>query len=96
MSIFLNKISPDKVKVAQFMKEIHKDRKNENILKNKEEKKEADLRRLKNESNKKNRAIEVKRRAMFRSKPKTIVKKKSNSNKKTQDELDRQYYIGIY
>lgn len=82
--------------VNKYSKEIQKERQNLKIKKNLKEQREIELKRQKNESNKKSRVIEIKRRAVFRSKPKTIKKKVSNDNKLSQEDIDKQYYIGIY
>lgn len=81
--------------ITKIAKDIQKERKNENIQKNKEEQLELE-RKKKNESSKKNRIIEIKRRAMQRSKPKVMKKKVTNNNKLSQEDIDKQYYIGIY
>jgi hypothetical protein len=81
--------------VNAFIKEIQKDRKSQNIEKKKIEQIEANLQRQKNESKNKNRIIEVKRRAMQRSKPKVIKKKISNNNKLSEEDKAKLYYIGI-
>ena len=68
--------------ITGFIKDITKERKFQNLeQKKKQEMIKANKQRENNESKNKNRIIEVKRRPMMRSKPKTIKKKVSNNNK---------------
>lgn len=70
---------------------MHKERKNEKIIENREKKAKED--QEKNSKSKTEKPPESRKLMMQRSKPKTI-KKKMKVNKLSQEDLDRQYFLG--
>lgn len=80
--------------VAEKQKTFMKERKDKKVKKNQEEKKILELKKKQEDMNKKNRAFEIHRPLMERSKPK-IKKKIVKNNTQTEEDKDREFYLGL-